>query len=130
MVSPIGTHTEVEEKVADWLNAGTLMVWIVNPRRRTIAVYRSLSHIKVLTTADTLDSGEVISGFGLADQRGFLICAGSVPILQASDRLDELSCLPLVFSARFPFHTAYDIHPEWIDPFDRFSYVFGIESSG
>ena len=36
VVSPSDTFTEVEEKVGEWLEAGTALVWVVNPRRRTV----------------------------------------------------------------------------------------------
>src|SRR5687767_8579343 len=40
VVSPGDTYTEVEEKAIEWLEAGTLMVLALNPRRRTVTVYR------------------------------------------------------------------------------------------
>jgi Uma2 family endonuclease len=41
VISPGDTYTEVEEKVNDWLNAGTRMVLVLNPRTRTVTVYSS-----------------------------------------------------------------------------------------
>jgi Uma2 family endonuclease len=63
VVSPGDTYTEVEEKVEDYLQAGSKAVWVVNPQRRTIAVYRSLSDVVILTERDILDAGEVVPGF-------------------------------------------------------------------
>jgi Uma2 family endonuclease len=34
------SHVEVEEKVFDWLEAGTKMVFTINPRSRSVTVYR------------------------------------------------------------------------------------------
>lgn len=63
VVSPGDTYTAVEEKVAEYLDAGAKAVWVVNPRRRSITVYRSLSDITILTEQDTLDAEEVVPGF-------------------------------------------------------------------
>jgi len=63
VVSPGDTYTAVEEKVAEYLDAGAKAVWVVNPRRRSITVYRSLSDITILTEQDTLDAGDVVPGF-------------------------------------------------------------------
>jgi Uma2 family endonuclease len=63
VVSPGDTYTEVEEKVHNWLNAGTRMVLVVNPRTRTLAVSTSHHDVMRMTEADTLDGGEVLPGF-------------------------------------------------------------------
>jgi Uma2 family endonuclease len=63
VVSPGDTFSEVEEKVDDWLAAGTRMVWVVNPRRRTVTVYRSRTVIAILTPNDVLDSQDFVPGF-------------------------------------------------------------------
>ena len=63
VISPSDSYTEVEEKVADWLDAGTLEVIVVDPRRRTVKVHRSLTDIVVLAEDDTLDIGDVVLGW-------------------------------------------------------------------
>ena len=65
VVSPGDTFAEVEEKVAEWLEAGTGAVWVVSPKLRTVTVYRSLTDIITLTERDTLDGGNVVPGFRL-----------------------------------------------------------------
>ena len=65
VVSPGDLYTEVEEKVADWLEAGAEMVVVVNPRNKTVAVRRSVSEIKILGDGDTLDGAEVVPGWSL-----------------------------------------------------------------
>jgi len=62
VLSPGDKVFEVEEKVEEWLNAGTAMVWVVNPRRRTVTVYRS-GAIVVLMEKDPLDGQDVVPGF-------------------------------------------------------------------
>ncbi|HEV2799675.1 MAG TPA: Uma2 family endonuclease [Pyrinomonadaceae bacterium] len=63
--SPGDMIGEVEEKVREWLNAGTSLVWVVSPKLRVVTVYRSLTDILTLTEKDTLDGGEVVPGFQL-----------------------------------------------------------------
>jgi Uma2 family endonuclease len=63
VISPSDSYTEVEEKVADWLGAGTLAVVVVDPRRRTVKVHRSLVDAVVLTEADVLAIEDVVPGW-------------------------------------------------------------------
>ena len=65
VISPSDTYTEVEDKVHDWLDAGTLMVIVVNPRRQTVTVYRSRTDIVILTKDDQLDGKDVVPGWTL-----------------------------------------------------------------
>ncbi|HEV2125079.1 MAG TPA: Uma2 family endonuclease, partial [Chloroflexota bacterium] len=65
VLSPGDTFSEVEEKVFDWLDAGTPMVIVVNPEKRTATVYRSRTDIAVLTEADELDGADVVPGWRL-----------------------------------------------------------------
>jgi Uma2 family endonuclease len=63
VVSPGDKVSEVEEKVEEWLDAGTTLVWIVSPKLRTVTVYRSLSDVTTLTEKDALDGEQVVPGF-------------------------------------------------------------------
>jgi len=63
VISPSDTYSEVEEKVVLWLSAGTRMVLVLDPRKRTVTVYRSLTDITILTEEDTLDGGDVVPGW-------------------------------------------------------------------
>jgi Uma2 family endonuclease len=63
VLSPSDTVYEVEEKVEEWLEAGTLLVWVVNPRRRTITVHRPGRAPQVLTADGELDGEDVLPGF-------------------------------------------------------------------
>src|SRR5918992_188819 len=66
VVSPGDSYADVEEKVFDWLDAGTKMVVVINPRQRSATVYKSPSDITALAEADVLDGGEIVPGFELA----------------------------------------------------------------
>jgi Uma2 family endonuclease len=63
VISPSDTYSDVEEKVFDWIEAGTRMVVLVIPRKRTVTIYRSLTDIVMLTEHDTLDGGDVVPGW-------------------------------------------------------------------
>ena len=63
VLSPNDTVREVEEKVAEWLEYGTRLIWVISPKLHTATVYRSLTDIKTLTENDALDGEDVIPGF-------------------------------------------------------------------
>lgn len=65
VLSPDDRYHEVDEKVAEWLEAGCRMVIVVNPRRRAATIYRSPNHVQLLTANDTIDGGEVVPGWTL-----------------------------------------------------------------
>ena len=66
MVSPGESYADVEEEVFDWLDAGTKMVVVMNPRQRSATVYKSPSDITALAEADVLIGGDIVPGFRLA----------------------------------------------------------------
>ena len=63
VLSPNDTYSEVQDKVFDWLEAGTRMVIVVDPRKRRVMVYHSLSDFRVLTVNESLDGGTVVPGW-------------------------------------------------------------------
>ena len=66
VTSPNDKYAEVEEKVLEWLEAGTRMVVVVNPRKSAVTVYRSLTDIVLLTEEDLLDGGDIVPGWTIA----------------------------------------------------------------
>jgi len=73
VLSPGDTVRRVEGKVAQWLEVGTRMVWVISPRLHTVTVYRSLRDIETLTENDTLDGGDVVPGFRISVSEIFSI---------------------------------------------------------
>jgi Uma2 family endonuclease len=63
VVSPGDTVFQVDEKVQEWLAAGTSLVWVINPRQRIVTVYRPGATPRILTANDTLDGEDVVPGF-------------------------------------------------------------------
>jgi Uma2 family endonuclease len=65
VISPNDLYTEVDEKVAEWLEHGTRLVFVVNPRRRTVAVHRPEQRVQILGIDDVLDGEDVVPGWKL-----------------------------------------------------------------
>jgi Uma2 family endonuclease len=65
VVSSNNLWSEVEEKVEEYLESGVRMIWIVNPRTRSITVYRSRSLAQILSRDDTLNGEDVLPGFSV-----------------------------------------------------------------
>ena len=63
VISPTDRYTEVEEKVADWLDAGTIAVIVVDPNRRIVKVHRSPTDVIALTEADVLSAEDAVPGW-------------------------------------------------------------------
>lgn len=63
VLSPGDRRDKVLAKVADWLAAGSALVWIVDPRRRTARVYRADGTESEITSEGALDGEGVLPGF-------------------------------------------------------------------
>jgi Uma2 family endonuclease len=71
VVSPNDTLSEVQDKIQDWLTYGARLVWVVDPKTRTITVYRPDGTANVLKAKDTLDGEDVLPGFAFPLSRLF-----------------------------------------------------------
>ena len=71
VVSPGNTRKEIEEKVNEYLAGGARLVWVINPKQRTVVVHRPSSVPRKLTENDMLDGEEVVPGFQYAILRLF-----------------------------------------------------------
>jgi Uma2 family endonuclease len=66
-VSKNDTYTKVNEKAASYLHDGVKLVWLMDPRRHTVTVFRSGSKQQVTLNEDDILAGEeVIPGFQIA----------------------------------------------------------------
>ena len=63
VVSPTDIQYRIVEKALAYLNAGTRLVWIIEPVAKTVTVYRSQTDIKTFTIDDTLSGEDVVEGF-------------------------------------------------------------------
>ncbi len=65
VVSPSNSVAEIQEKVLEYLESGSRLVWVVDPRTRSVTAYRSKDDVRVLTQGDTIDGADVLPGFRL-----------------------------------------------------------------
>ncbi|CAN5589072.1 Uma2 family endonuclease [soil metagenome] len=63
VISPSDRYADVEEKVLEWLAAGVEIVWVLNPRTRTVTVHSRSEGVNVLSATDELTGGAVLPGF-------------------------------------------------------------------
>lgn len=66
VLSPGNTGIELEIKIAEYLDAGVPLVWIVTPQARTIRAYRSDGTTRLYRAADVIEGEPVLPGFRLA----------------------------------------------------------------
>lgn len=65
VLSPNNGGIELDEKLEEYLSAGIALVWIVNPDRRTIRVYRQDGTTKSYRAADVIENEPVLPGVRL-----------------------------------------------------------------
>ena len=65
VLSPGNKVKEINEKIALYFAAGSRAVWVINARRRTVAVDSSPSEFRTLNEQDRLEGGDVLPGFEL-----------------------------------------------------------------
>jgi Uma2 family endonuclease len=63
ILSPGDRPGETLAKVADWLSAGTRLVWVIDADRRLGRVYRADGTETALDAAGVLDGEDVLPGF-------------------------------------------------------------------
>jgi Uma2 family endonuclease len=74
VLSEGNTPREMARKVREFFAAGCRLVWLVDPRTRTVAVYTPAGKPVVLSEKQTLTGGDVLPGFRLPLRKlfGFL----------------------------------------------------------
>jgi len=72
IVSPSETAQKIHEKVADYLRAGTRLLWLVYPATQTVMEYRPPMEARRLTVEDDLDGSDVVPGFRYPLKRLFV----------------------------------------------------------
>lgn len=66
VLSPSDSSTAMQQKVLDYLEAGSALVWVVDPRARTVTVYRPDGSASLLRGAETLTGEDVLPGFSVS----------------------------------------------------------------
>lgn len=76
VLSPSNTAAMINEKVLEYLGAGTRLVWVVDPDTRSVTAYRSRKDVQLLTMEDVLEGADLLPGFRLAISEIFDLRAG------------------------------------------------------
>ena len=63
VISPTDVQYRIVRKALAYLEAGTHLVWVLEPVSKTVTVYRSETDIETLTRDDTLTGEGVVPGF-------------------------------------------------------------------
>lgn len=63
VLSPSNRPAEMRAKLRDYFGAGTRLVWIVDPRSRSVMVHHADGSARRLSERDELDGGEVLPEF-------------------------------------------------------------------
>ena len=66
VLSPSNTPAAMHAKIADYLAAGTRLVWVVDCDSRTVTEYEKLLEPRSLGVDDRLDGRDVVPGFSVA----------------------------------------------------------------
>jgi Uma2 family endonuclease len=69
--SPGDRASEIRGKVDNYLTRGVSLVWVIDPKKKTVAVYQQHSPSKTLGVNDVLDAGDVVAGFSCPVRRIF-----------------------------------------------------------
>jgi Uma2 family endonuclease len=76
VLSPSNTSSAMQEKTLDYLGAGAKLVWLVDPKARTVTVIRQDGSARILRAHEILDGEDVLAGF-------------SVPVSELFEDLDR-----------------------------------------
>ena len=66
IVSPGDDASDLREKIKQYLDAGTAVVWVVYPRSRQVEIHTPDKTIRRLGVEDILDASELLPGFQLS----------------------------------------------------------------
>ena len=65
------TQREIALKLHEYFDAGVTLVWVVDPRQKTVRVFTDSETFVALGEADQLDGGDVLPGFTLSIREWF-----------------------------------------------------------
>jgi len=65
ILSPDDRWSEVMAKIEEYLAAGVVVVWVVDPTLRHVLAYRTLTEVRQFAEGDVLEDAEVLPGFAL-----------------------------------------------------------------
>ena len=63
ILSPDDRWPNIKEKLGEYFNIGVEVVWVADPKKRQVHVYRSLTEVEILTAGQALSGGDLLPGF-------------------------------------------------------------------
>ncbi len=65
IISPSNTFEEIHNKIVEYFDNGSRLVWVVHPDEKSVLVYHQPEPDRLLTTSDYLNGEDVIPDFSL-----------------------------------------------------------------
>ncbi len=65
ILSPDDRWSDLTDKLDEYFAIGVNLIWVVDPRRKQVYVYRSVTDVQRLSVEETLTGGEVLPGFSV-----------------------------------------------------------------
>ncbi len=65
LCSPSDRLTDVQTKMAEYLDNGTFLGWLINPETRTVEIYRPNQRVEVKNAPNSLTGKDILPGFEL-----------------------------------------------------------------
>ena len=65
VLSPTDNPVDIQQKVRDFLEAGTRLVWLVAPQAKVVTVYRPDGSARLLRDHEALDGEDVLPGLSI-----------------------------------------------------------------
>ena len=65
VLSEGNTKAEMARKVQEYFEAGVILVWLIDPRKRTARVFSTAEKSTLVRADQSLDGGDVLPGFVL-----------------------------------------------------------------
>jgi Uma2 family endonuclease len=66
ILSPTETPSDLEEKIRDYRAAGTRLIWVIDPIRRSVSIWSENAADRWHSELDVLDGGDVLPGFTIS----------------------------------------------------------------
>jgi Uma2 family endonuclease len=63
ILSPHDRVRDLNDRLAEYFDFGVRLVWVLDPKRQTVTVYRSWADAHTLRADELLDGGDVLPGF-------------------------------------------------------------------
>lgn len=71
VVSPRDSAADIQIKIAQYMAAGTRLMWVFYPQTRSVMVHLPDGSARMITAPGVLDGGDVLPGFTLALEEAF-----------------------------------------------------------